>query len=260
MKFSGENVGSGGVLTSWPRECEDGTGKVFENSRTTRANCAAKGGVEWGQPGTEEAEPLLVECESEENKGKAEGKNSINGVSVKFRGCSVGGKGFPCQNTPAAGEIVVNELKGSLGYINKATKEVGVKLEPSKKHGQFAQFSCFFLSVTVGVGNSKEGAFYTPESKGGNDGIISPITPVNTMTHEYTQVFAVNPETAENIPNKFEGKPLSLLEAFTTSAAFPNKGSMWSPASEEITNVNYLCNGENSGSCKGNTEEGEIKA
>ena len=158
---------------------------------------------------------------------------------------------FPCQNTPDTGEILVNELKGSLGYINKATKEVGVKLEPIKKHGQFAQFDCLGLvTTTVGVGNSKEGAYYTPENKGGNDQIISPITPVNTMTREFTQVFTVNPETAENIPNKFEGKPLSLLEDFTTPDSTPGKGSMWSPASEEITNVNYLCNGDNEVSCK----------
>ena len=82
------------------------------------------------------------------------------------------------------------------------------------------------ISRDVGVGNSKEGAFYEPENKGGYDGIISPITPVNTMTSEYTQVFTVNPEAAENIPNKFEGKHIELLEDyFTTSPNYPDRGT-----------------------------------
>ena len=147
VKFTGGNVGSGGVLTTYARICENGSGVVIENTRTTRANCAAKGGVEWGQPGTEEAEPLNVECEAEENKGKAEGSKSINNVVVKFAGCSIHGRGVPCENAENGAtqepEIDVNELKGELGYINKAAKEVGVKLEPITKHGEFAQFTCF---------------------------------------------------------------------------------------------------------------------
>jgi hypothetical protein len=258
--FSGENVGTGGVLTTYFRICEK-NGQVIENSRVTRANCAAKGGTEWGQPGTEEAEAQYVECETEESKGKEEGSKSIGNVTVHFKGCSLYGKGIPCQNTAQTGEILVNQLKGSLGYIDKATKEVGVVLEPVKKHGPFAAFDCSgVISVTVGVGNSKEGAYYTPENKGGDDQVISPIIPVNAMSQEFTQVYTVNPETAENIPNKLEGKAVSLLEDFNTPVVYTTRGGMWSPAGEEITNVNYLCTHEKTGSCKGEAEAGEIKA
>ncbi len=139
-------------------------------------------------------------------------------------------------------------LKGELGYINKAAKEVGVRLEPAKKHGPFAEFFCsgFNLNTTVGVGNTKEGAAYSPENKGGNDQIISPITPVNTMSSTFTQVYTGNYTTVENVPNKFEGKPVSLLEDYLVNPE--GNSSKWSKAVEEITNVNTP------------SEEGEIKA
>ncbi len=262
VQFAGGNVGSGGVLTTYLRFCLDESEKVLENSRVTRANCAAKGGTQHFEPGDPEAEPIFVECTSETNNGQSDGSKSLKNVKVKFKGCALFGA-FPCSNTEVAGEIQVNELKGSLGYINKAAKEVGVLLEPVSKHGAFAHFTCSGLAdTTVGVGNSKEGTYYLPEGKGGYDGVISPITPVNTMTHSFTQVYTINPETAENIPNKFDGKHLDLLEDFQVPPSNPAHGSMWSPAGEEITNVNYLCKHHEviPIECKPETEEGEIKA
>jgi hypothetical protein len=156
---------------------------------------------------------------------------------------------IPCANGPNEGEIVVNPLKGQLGYISKPEKKVGILLEPAIKHGEFAKFNCGgFLGTVVGVGNAKEGAFYEPETTGGYDGIISPITPVNTMTTEYTQVYTVNPETTANTPSKFEGKHIELLEDYLFNASEPQKASDWSPSGEEITNVNTV------------SEPGEIKA
>ena len=68
------------------------------------------------------------------------------------------------------------------------------------------------------------------------------------MSSTFTQVYTVNYEHhPENEPNKFEGKNLSALEDHIGSAEFPDTGTMWSPAGEEITNVNTP------------TEEGEIK-
>ena len=67
------------------------------------------------------------------------------------------------------------------------------------------------------------------------------------MTSKYTQVFTVNPETQQNIPSSFEGKPISLLEDYTYNVELPSHTTMWSPAGEEITNENTA------------TEEGEIK-
>ena len=55
----------------------------------------------------------------------------------------------------------------------------------------------------------------------------------------------------ENIPNKFEGKPLQVLESYAYSGENPLNSQLWSKAGEIITNVNTL---EPAG------EEGEIKA
>ena len=68
------------------------------------------------------------------------------------------------------------------------------------------------------------------------------------MTPTYEQVYTVNPETFENIPSKFEGKHISLLEDYTYNSELPRYTTKWSASGEEITNVNTP------------EEEGEIKA
>jgi len=237
IPFRGENVGSGGVLTSALRHCSAG-----ETRRETRAKCEAEGGEEGN--GAE----VSIECESEHNTGETTGKNGLTNVSVKFLGCKLYGS-VPCSNGPVEGEIQVNPLKGELGYISKAAHKVGVVLEPKTKKGTFAQFTCGgILTTVVGAGNSKEGAYYQPESHGGYDEIISPITPVNQMTSTYEQVYTVNPETYENIPSKFEGKHISLLESYTFNNEEPSATTLWNASGEEITNVNT------------SSEEGMIKA
>jgi hypothetical protein len=168
-------------------------------------------------------------------------------VLVKFKGCAFFGF-IPCSNTATEEEIDVNVLNGKLGYINKATKEVGVDLNPAKKKALFAQFTCGSIATTeVGAAPNKKNELAYYPGKGGGDGIISPITPINQMTPTYTQEFTVN-ESFENIPSKFEGKPLQLLEALTYNPGESEYRSAWSRAGEAVTNVNTL------------PEEGEIKA
>jgi hypothetical protein len=260
VPFSGGNVGSGGVLVSYFRGCFEKEDNLV--GRVTRQKCAeyaAEGGAAH-EEFFEEA--ISIECESEHNNGEVSGKNQITNVFVTFKGCKVFGAA-PCSNTPNEGEIQVNPLKGKLGWIDKATKDVGVVLEPVTKHGEFAKFNCAGLIETVvGVGNKKEGSEYTSagcsrscpgttpeeEKHGGYDGIISPITPVNEMTTKYTQVFTANPATAENIPSSFEGKHVDLLEDYLYNPEQPQVTEMWSAAGEEITNENTA------------TEAGEIKA
>ena len=198
----------------------------------------------------------------ESNTGEAVGKSGLANVAVKFYGCKLFGS-LPCSNGTEEGEILVNTLKGTLGYISKSEHKVGVQLEPVTKHGEFAKFTCGgFIATVVGVGNSKEGANYTSsgcsglcpgatpseEKQGGYDGIISPITPVNTMTSRYEQVYTINHTTYANIPSKFEGKHIELLEDYIYNEEEPSLSEMWSPAGEEITNVNTPA------------EAGEIKA
>ena len=238
VKFTGENVGSGGVLTSTLEQCGP-----FK--RIPRSQCE-------GGEGSIERLEASIECESEHNTGETFSTNQVRNIAVKFHGCKLFGS-VPCANGPNEGEIAVNPLKGRLGYINKAEKKVGVLLEPAKAHGEFAKFTCTGaggggLGVVVGVGNAKEGSFYKPEKTGGFDGIISPITPVNAMTSKFTQAFSTNAATHENIPSKFEGKHIELLESYDFSVEEPGVSSLWAAAAEEITNENT------------EAEEGEIKA
>lgn len=182
---------------------------------------------------TEEAAPLSVECESEASHGEASGSNGVANELAVFRGCRAEGS-LPCSNTGTEGEIQVNALKGALGSINKSKDEVGVLLEPVAKKSKIASFACSGLGIVVGVGNTKEGAAYSPEKTGGYDGIISPITPVNEMTGAFTQVYSVNAND-ENIPTNFEGKHIELLESYVFEGA---KTSKWSKAGESLTSVN----------------------
>jgi hypothetical protein len=221
-KFRGE--GGAGVLVTTLDFCERGDQKV-------NPSCG-------GEEKEERLGPIRVECTSENAVGEvSSSKGKINNVVVKFQGCKIFGSA-PCSNSSNEGEIIVNTLKGSLGYINKANKEVGVDLNPAKKKGEFAKFTCIgTLTTIVGVGTSEKGFQPVYPGKGGGDGIISPITPVNQMTSTLTQVYTVN-ATEENIPSQFEGKPLQLLEDYTYNNGEPEYRSAWSKAGEEITNVN----------------------
>lgn len=259
VKFTGHNVGSGGVLSVRQLSCRISNKDLPTSEKTTRKGCTEKGEKEKAEdPEKTESEvaklheevlSIKVECGAESSSGEEHGKDSIVNVSVTFTGCHAGGT-IPCTSSGAAsGEVKVNPLKGSLGYINKAEKKVGVLLEPVTKHGRFAEFECGagIVGSVVGVGNKKEGAWYEPEKDGGYDGIISPITPVNTMSNAFEQVYSASLETDENAPRSFEGKHIDLLESYITSPK-AGDGSMWSRAAEIITNVNTP------------EEEGEIKA
>jgi hypothetical protein len=196
-----------------------------------------------------------VECEKENATGEAAGTDEVANVSVHFNGCTL--FGVPA-NSPGhpAGEIQVNPLKGRLGYIEKATHDVGVLLEPATVGGTFAEFELegVPLRTVVGVGNATQGAFYEPEATGGFDGIISPITPVNTMTHTFTQEYKANYSTyactapncfeptgtqVQNVPSKFEGQHAELLETYLENSESHEKEA-WSPAGQELTNTNTV--------------------
>jgi hypothetical protein len=253
VPFTGGNVGSGGVLTARFYTCFGGT---YSFQRATRQGCHEGGGT-----GPHAAVYPKIECVAESSSGDAVSKNQVANVHVVFTGCKF--SSLPCENTATAGEIVVNPLKGKLGWINKSEKKVGVLLEPEAgKHALFVSFECAGVVFTdVGAGNKKEGAFYvqgtnypegcagtcelatpTEEKHGGYDGIISPITPVNEMTSEFEQVYTENgdKEVPQNIPNRFEGKHIDVLEAAMELYEEEEESEefyLWSPAAEEITNV-----------------------
>ena len=271
VPFTGASSGGGGVLTANARECY--SEEPEEAVRTTRQDCAEKTEKDGWEPEIVRGLGIKVECAKESATGEAEGKNKIANVHVKFTGCVLFGSKACTGEGKAPGEIETTTLKGSLGYISKPGKEVGVLLEPAKKHGPFAEFSCASggVAIVVGVGNKKEGAEYTnsgcagtledcpgttpsDESHGGYDGIVSPITPVNQMTSLFTQVYTEEPTfPLANVPRNFEGKHIEVLEAYQNLPQVEQVTGRshkidWSSAGEEITNVNT------------SEEEGEIKA
>jgi hypothetical protein len=191
---------------------------------------------------SEETIPIEVECANEQAAGELTGRKEVKNVSVHFDECSAFGS-VPCENVIGSeGEIQSYKLTGTLGYINRATREVGLDLVPAVKKGRFAEFACDGLfGIVVGSGNlKKEGCVYIETSKCGGDGIIAPITPVNMMTSTYTQTYTINPETDENIPDKFEGKSLQVLESYLYNLEEPRRSSLWSKAGEELTTVTTM--------------------
>jgi hypothetical protein len=71
-----------------------------------------------------------INCTKDTNTGDITGKKTVGEMLVTFTGCKLL-EAFECKSKGAkAEEIMTVDLKGPLGYINKSTKLVGVKLEP----------------------------------------------------------------------------------------------------------------------------------
>ena len=258
-KFEGN--GGAGVLSTVLIEC---TNEKEEYVQRPREQCASENEEGAATQGYSSGiEPAKVECTSEHATGEATGTDEVGNISVRFKGCTYNGIPATTKGLPA-GEIQVNPLKGRLGYINKASHEVGVLLEPATAGGEFAEFELLDGEAVfhVGVGNAVSGAFWEePENPGvpsGHDGIISPITPVDQMTPTFTQNYRVehkevpcpaktwcgeegtNPVLEEvNTPSHFEGGQLEVLENYGDLTGF---GVIleWASAGQEITNVNTV--------------------
>ena len=218
---------------------------------STLSECEnSKGEVKRGGPCVDEfnRSEVEVDCTSENAKGEAHGTNLVGDVHVAFKEC-VALELFACSNTAEPGEIQVTPLKGELGFIDKTKNEVGVVLEPEGTK-TFATFECGPLNLVVGEAEKKETSRYGtklketvipayPATKGGGDGIISPITPVNQMTNEFTQIYSQNAEN-ENVPSKFEGAgKLKELEAYFWDPETEIEGR-WEKAGQTIENVDQV--------------------
>jgi hypothetical protein len=231
--------------------------------RMTREKCAALGGERFNYF------QQHIECESQTGSGETIGKSGVQAVRITFTGCSeikTAPEHTKCGNV-APEVIETEELKGKLGYTSKTAHEVGLLLEPAKKKGTFASFTCEGGNqYTIGVGNKKEGTAWTSsgcvgpcpgttpeeEKHGGYDGFISTIGPLNQMTSSYTQEANVEgEEDPHNTPTAFEGKHIDLLEDYWVNGLEPEFNGMWSPAGVEGSSVDTL---QPAG------EENEIKA
>jgi hypothetical protein len=203
-------------------------------------SCASRGEEE------EKGGPLGIECTNEFHRGEVSGSKEVAHVGISFEHCAVFGTA-PCANTPTE-EIQVNPLRGSLGYIKHHPKQVGILLTPEKAPEPFAQFSCLgVITTVVGQGNAIEGTAYKEangeENKGGNDGIIAPITPINEMTKFLVQTYTFNSKL-ENIPSRFLEGQRESLETYEYSPFESAFGSRWSPAGQQVTAESAQENGE----------------
>ena len=200
-----------------------------------------------------------VTCVSEEAHGNLSGSKEVREVSVLFKGChlSFGGNegGFytcgngllPPQGEAKEGEIETRNLKGKLGFISGKGEEnpsVGLSLEPEEKKGLFAQFMCAERYLVVRVGGFPKGK--------GNDSIISPIGPVNSMSVANTQTYKAQEREVEpgkfeeepgiQNPTHFEGGKEDYLETETSYSKGPFGEIVQS--AQTLTTVNQLDSGE----------------
>jgi hypothetical protein len=155
----------------------------------------------FGKPFTSTSKASLFEtvggsklmCKADTNTGEVTGPQS-GVITITFTGCKL--TGIPC-NTPgmAPGTIATNLLTMTIGYINKANKEVGVDLvEPFG--GGFLNYGCgptLFAKVQGSV--------------------IGRITPINVKVKP-GKVFTLHFTQSKGVqkPVKLEGGPVDVLE------------------------------------------------
>jgi hypothetical protein len=204
---------------------------------------------------------VQVKCTAQSAKGQLSGTKEVSNVEVRFKGCQANLLEFTCENffeeqggiyRYTQGEIFTRSLKGKLVYISgagTASPVVGLQLEPAEKNNLFAFFGCGTKGAATPILFSQVGR--KPTGPNGGDKIVSPITPLNQMGTETTQVYAAkrveNPETHEleivkgvQEPNEINGKP-----AFLETQILDGFGEItWSSSSQEETAVTKLVSGE----------------
>lgn len=111
---------------------------------------------------------------------------------VRFKGCEA--HQVQCSNAGAAGEVVTSTLSGTLGYINRAKKIVGIDF--AFPGAAIASFICGNLRVSV-VGS-----------------IVGRIVPLNAKVNppaSFTLVFAQT--KGKQKFTKLEGGPIDVLKS-----------------------------------------------
>jgi hypothetical protein len=135
---------------------------------------------------------LKVVCKKDTATGEVTGPKT-DSVTITLIGCVL--NGIVC-NTPgvAAGDIVTSPLFSTLGYINKAKKEVGDSLE-NPTGAPFAQFICGSgLTVTV------------------TGSVIGRIKPINTLIPPPKHFkIAFKQAAGKQKSPKLEGGPIDVL-------------------------------------------------
>jgi hypothetical protein len=135
---------------------------------------------------------LRTTCTAGTNGGKVTGpKTGI--VTIRFTGCKA--LSYTCTTKGAAVGEIVSNLRSTLGYINKAKKEVGIALE-SATGAPFAEFTCGPANV-VGTGSA-----------------IGKLTPINKRVKAGKPfILKFTQANGKQRPTKLEGGPTDVLVA-----------------------------------------------
>jgi hypothetical protein len=72
----------------------------------------------------------IYQCKTTEVEGEVVGAKEVKKLIIRVPGNQLGCGGF-CENTKNAGSLETRELKGTLGYISKSGKTVGLLVEPA---------------------------------------------------------------------------------------------------------------------------------
>lgn len=157
-------------------------------------------------------------CKAAKGKGEIFNSTSVKKVEVEDTGCVEEGTTNKCGNKPGAtsGTITTKVLDGTVGYVEKATKKVGLALRPETGGEPFAKFNC-------------EGEAEEVTVKGCT---VGEITPINTSSSKGTLTSVKKGTAHEQQWTKLEGGENCTLEV---EAGFFKLGSgpSWTVDTEE---------------------------
>jgi hypothetical protein len=161
--------------------------------------------------------------------GTAEGE--ITGAKAltarfDFKGCyyalTVGGEMACTTKGASVGEIKSESLKGSLVYISKANKEVGIVFNPYEQAKELKEIvppPTFATFVCAESGGPQYGIAI-------RNGVTVPVTSLNTLTKSYALKFAVSEN--KQVPAEYENaageKVRNLLETDIREEGFATGG------------------------------------
>jgi hypothetical protein len=144
----------------------------------------------------------VVNCKHGGNSGAITGPKTIS-LKIELFGCAI--PGALCTSPGGEpGEIIAEGLTGTLGYIHKTTKVVGLDLSSG---GTFTMFTCGVTPFIV------EGS------------VIGRIAPVNKIVKsgEHFAVHFLQKEGNQKFPN-FEGEPPDILSTSIGGKPFEPTG------------------------------------
>jgi len=146
----------------------------------------------------------IVVCEVSENAGTLHLPKLLS-LHARFIHCVSPTLHASCHTAGEAGVILTRQLKGTVGYINKVTKDVGLSLTPPVAGGPLMVFTCGKVTVKIGEGTLAEGG------KGGGDSVIANLGPTNFPRTQFGAEFHC--ELGKQRVEMLEGGTRDTLEA-----------------------------------------------